>query len=93
MKISTINEYGALKSVIVGSVENMAWPKDDKEFNAGIDRSTYPSTLTRGAIPKRIQLEASEDLERLVQILENYVIMEVLLIMVQNMVKNVLMVI
>ena len=71
MKISTINEYGALKSVIVGSVENMAWPKDDKEFNAGIDRSTYPSTLTRGAIPKRIQLEASEDLERLVQILEN----------------------
>ncbi len=71
MKISIRNEYGNLKSVIVGSVTNMAWPADDKEFNAGIDRSTYPATLTRGAIPKEIILEASEDLERLVQILEN----------------------
>ena len=71
MKISTRNEYGALKSVIVGSVDNMEWPTDDKEFNAGIERSTYPGTLTRGALPKEVMLEASEDLERLVQILEN----------------------
>ena len=74
MKVSTTNEYDNLKSIIVGSVENFQWPKDDDEFNAAIDRSTYPSTLTRGAIPKRIQLEASEDLERLVQILENIVL-------------------
>ena len=71
MKISTKNEYGELKSVIVGSVENMSWPTEDKEFNAGIDRSTYPRSLTRGALPKEVIIEASEDLERLVQILEN----------------------
>ncbi len=71
MKISTRNEYGELKSAIVGSVDNMEWPTDDKEFNAGIDRSTYPGTLTRGAIPDKIKFEALEDLESLVQILEN----------------------
>ena len=71
MKVSTTNEYGNLKSIIVGSVENFQWPEDDDEFNAAIDRSTYPGTLTRGAIPKGIRLEVSEDLERLVQILEN----------------------
>jgi scyllo-inosamine-4-phosphate amidinotransferase 1 len=71
MKISTNNEYGNLKSIIVGSVENMSWPSDDKEFNAGIDRSTYPGTLTRGALPKEVINEATGDLDRLVQILEN----------------------
>ena len=71
MKISTRNEYSELKSIIVGSVSNMSWPADDKEFNAGINRSTYPGTLTRGALPKEVIEEATEDLDRLVQILEN----------------------
>lgn len=71
MRISTSNEYGALKSIIVGSVDNMCWPSDDQEFNAGIDRSTYPGTLTRGALPKEVRDEASEDLDRLVHILEH----------------------
>ncbi len=71
MRISTRNEYGTLKSIIVGSAENFTWPNNDNEFNAGIDRSTYPGTLTRGLMPKQVVLEASEDLERLVQILEN----------------------
>jgi len=71
MKISTSNEYGKLKSVIVGSVNNMSWPSDDEEFNRSIDRSTYPTTLVRGAIPDVVKQEATEDLERLVNILEN----------------------
>ena len=71
MQISTSNEYGKLKSVIVGSVNNMSWPADDKEFNTSIDRSTYPTTLIRGAIPDAVKHEATEDLERLVNILEN----------------------
>ena len=65
MKISTSNEYGKLKSVIVGSVNNMSWPSDDEEFNRSIDRSTYPTTLVRGAIPDVVKQEATEDLERL----------------------------
>jgi len=71
VKISTVNEYSELKSIIVGSVENMSWPTDDNEFNRSIDRSTYPGTLTRGTLPKQVSEEATEDLDRLVQILEN----------------------
>lgn len=71
MKISTSNEYGKLKSVIVGSVNNMSWPEDDEEFNRSIDRSTYPTTLIRGAIPDVVKQEATEDLERLVDIFQN----------------------
>lgn len=33
VKISTKNEYGELKSIILGSVENFQWPENDKEFN------------------------------------------------------------
>ena len=71
MKVSTKNEYDPLKSVIVGSVENFNWPGDDVEFNAGIERSTYPGTLARGALRHEVAEEATEDLDRLVQILEN----------------------
>ena len=69
VKISTTNEYGKLKSVIVGSVNNMHWPSDDNEFNIGIERSTYPTTLTRGALPKSVHDEATHDLDKLVSIL------------------------
>tara|TARA_E500000318_G_scaffold7736_3_gene7145 strand:+ start:541 stop:1449 length:909 start_codon:yes stop_codon:yes gene_type:complete len=71
MKISISNEYGSLKSVIVGSVDNMSWPEGDIEFNRSIDRSTYPTTLIRGPIPDVVKQEATDDLRRLVDILEN----------------------
>ena len=71
MRISTSNEYSKLKSVIVGRVDNMSWPTDDDEFDRSIDRSTYPTTLIRGEIPDIVKQEATEDLERLVDILQN----------------------
>jgi glycine amidinotransferase/scyllo-inosamine-4-phosphate amidinotransferase 1 len=71
MKVSIRNEYGNLKSVIVGSVTNMAWPSDDDKFNKGIQKSTYPTTLLRGKLPGVVSQEAAEDLEKLVNILEN----------------------
>lgn len=71
MKISTKNEYGKLKSVIVGSAVNMSWPSDDKAFNESIQRSTYPSTLAKGEVPAVVRQEAIEDLEKLVDILEH----------------------
>ena len=71
MKISVKNEYGQLKSVIVGSVNNMEWPSNDAEFNRSIDRSTFPGTLTRGQLPDSVRAEATEDLEQLVSILQH----------------------
>ena len=69
MKVSTTNEYGLLKSVIVGCVENFEWPENDNEFDQSISRSTYHTTLTRGALPKLVYEEATQDLDRLVDIL------------------------
>ena len=69
MKVSTTNEYGLLKSVIVGCVENFQWPENDNEFDQSISRSTYHTTLTRGALPKLVYEEATQDLDRLVDIL------------------------
>jgi len=69
MKVSTTNEYGLLKSVIVGCVENFQWPENDNEFDRSITRSTYPTTLTRGASPNSVYEEATQDLNRLVEIL------------------------
>ena len=69
MKVSTTNEYGLLKSVIVGCVENFQWPANDNEFDRSITRSTYPTTLTRGALPTSVYEEATQDLNRLVEIL------------------------
>ena len=69
MKVSTTNEYGLLKSVIVGCVENFQWPENDNEFDRSITRSTYPTTLTRGVLPNSVYEEATQDLNRLVEIL------------------------
>ena len=71
MKISTYNEYGNLKSIIVGSAKNMSWPANDPEFDKSIERSTYPGSLNRGQLPDKIIMETEEDLDSLVQILEN----------------------
>ena len=68
--ISTKNEYGELKSIIVGSVENFEWPENDKEFDQGIARSTYHQTLHRGKPPQHVLDDASRDLDLLSAILE-----------------------
>lgn len=70
MRISTKNEYGVLKSVILGSVEKMEWPTDDQEFNASMSRSTYPGTLKRGPLPEKVIQQATEDLDAFCDILQ-----------------------
>ena len=71
MKVYTTNEYGLLKSIILGSVENFQWPKNDEEFNKGIAKSTYHETLTDSMPPYHVTQEAREDLETLSSIMED----------------------
>jgi len=71
MIVSTKNDYGELKSVLVGSVDNFSWPIGDKEFDNSIARSTYEVTLDRGPISQTVINEAREDLDRLCENLEN----------------------
>jgi len=54
VKVSTKNEYGKLKTVIVGRIRGGCWPKEDLFFNRMMSLSTYPGTLERGPIPKDI---------------------------------------
>jgi N-dimethylarginine dimethylaminohydrolase len=69
--VSTKNEYGELRSVLVGSVDHFAWPTDDKEFNESIARSTYEEKMDQGPINSVVKKEASEDLEKLSNTLES----------------------
>ena len=71
MRISTKNEYGTLKSVIVGSVENFSWPENDHEFDQGIARSTYHETLKDKTPKSNVLSEAKDDLESLVRLLQD----------------------
>ena len=71
MIVSTKNEYGELRSVLVGSVDNFSWPIDDNEFNSGIARSTYEGKFDQGPVSEIVINEAKEDLEKLVETLES----------------------
>ena len=70
MKIYTQNEYGTLKSVIVGSAKCAAWPTDDVAFSKSISESTFDVKLTPGPLPDKIIHEAEQDLDRLADKLE-----------------------
>ena len=71
MRVSTRNEYGELKRVIVGSAEQATWPDDDPEFEACMSRSTYPVKLVRGPLPDKVRQEAMEDLDAFSRLLES----------------------
>ena len=70
MIVSTTNEYGELRSVLVGSVDNFCWPIDDNEFNKSVARSTYEKKFTHEALPNQVIDEAKADLQTLVNTLE-----------------------
>ena len=70
MRISTKNEYGNLKSIIVGSAKHLSWPLNDLAFDNAIESSNIEGTLTKGLLPTQIIKEAEEDLGKLVEVLE-----------------------
>ena len=70
MIVSTTNEYGELRSVLVGSVDNFCWPIDDNEFNESVARSTYEIKFTNQPLSNQVIDEAKEDLQHLVNTLE-----------------------
>ena len=71
MIVSTKNEYGELRSVLVGSVDNFSWPVNDKEFDLSVARSTYETKFVNAPVSNIVLDEATQDLETLVETLEN----------------------
>ncbi len=72
MKIFTKNEYGPLKSIIVGRAKSLAWPSNDEAFDQCIKSSKFCNEFKGDLIPEFIQKQTEEDLEKLVNTLEKY---------------------
>ena len=70
MNVDTRNEYGNLKSVIVGAIEGFGWPTDDDFFNNMIDKSSYHTKLTRGSIAEDVIDITRHQLDELCEILD-----------------------
>ena len=70
MKISSSNEWGKLKSIVVGSATHANWPSTDPVFALEREKTTWKETpVPSGAVPQHIVDEANEDLEDLAAVL------------------------
>jgi N-dimethylarginine dimethylaminohydrolase len=70
MKISSNNEWGKLKSVVVGSATNANWPSTDPVFALESEKTTWKETpVPNGAVPQWIIDETNEDLSILIDTL------------------------
>jgi N-dimethylarginine dimethylaminohydrolase len=72
MKISTRNEYGKLKSVVLGRVEGANWPTGDLFFDRMMQLSTYPKKLRRGKVPQEVIEEARAELLTMKDVLADH---------------------
>ena len=70
MKISTSNEWGKLKSVVVGSATHANWPSTDPVFAQESSKTIWKETpVPSGPVPQWIIDEANEDLDDLANVL------------------------
>jgi N-dimethylarginine dimethylaminohydrolase len=65
--ISTVNEWGSLKKIVVGSATDANWPVRDPIFSKESEKTTWQeSPVPRGPVSQRIIEETNEDLDGLV---------------------------
>lgn len=62
MKVSTRNEYGRLKSVILGRPDKANWPTGDIFFDRMGQLSTFKGKLQRGPVDEIVIQQARDDL-------------------------------
>jgi len=72
VKVSTKNEYGQLKSVILGRADKANWPTGDIFFDRMCQLSSFPEKLSKGPVPEEIIEEARDDLLYMRDILEDH---------------------
>lgn len=71
MIVNSQNEWDQLKSIVVGTAENLHYPNSDKVFALCDTLGTWEkSSQWRGYIPEHVRAEAEEDLQGLVDVLE-----------------------
>jgi len=70
MILSTKNEWGKLRSIVVGSATHANWPTTDPVFSQEHLKTTWKETpVPSGAVPQHIIDEANEDLQDLANVL------------------------
>lgn len=70
MKISTSNEWGKLKSIVVGSATYANWPSNDPVFSQEHLKTLWKETpVPSGPVPQWIIDESNEDLDELANVL------------------------
>lgn len=70
MIINSNNEWGTLKSVMIGSATNANWPSNDPVFALESEKTSWKETpVPSGPVPQWIIDETNEDLENLADIL------------------------
>jgi N-dimethylarginine dimethylaminohydrolase len=70
MKLSSNNEWGKLKSVVVGSATHANWPSNDPVFSQEHLKTLWKETpVPSGPVPQWIVDEANEDLDELAGVL------------------------
>lgn len=70
MKISTSNEWGKLKSIVVGSATYANWPSNDPVFSQEHLKTQWHETpVPSGPVPQWITDETNEDLDELAGVL------------------------
>jgi scyllo-inosamine-4-phosphate amidinotransferase 1 len=71
--ISSYNEYGTLKRIVVGDATHANWPVQDPVFRSEADRTLWKdSPLPMGPVPEHIIREANQDLQGLCSILTKH---------------------
>ena len=64
MKLSSSNEWGKLKSIVVGSATHANWPSNDSVFSQEHLKTLWHDTpVPSGPVPPWIVDEANEDLD------------------------------
>ena len=72
MIINSSNEWGRLRSIVVGSATHANWPSTDPVFSREGEKTTWKETpVPSGPVPQWVIDEANEDLEDLASVLRD----------------------
>jgi len=72
MKVSVSNEYGQLKSTILGRPEGANWPTGDIFFDRMLELNPYKRKITKGKVPEEVIDESRKDMLHLKDVLEDH---------------------
>ena len=72
MKVSVSNEYGQLKSTILGRPEGANWPAGDIFFDRMLELNPYKRKITKGKVPEEVIDESRKDMLHLKDVLEDH---------------------